>query len=70
MLPGAFTDEKGAPYHKVLLEFGEAHLKNQPDKRLMAGMQVQADIITDQQSVIRYLLRPIFVAFDQGLRER
>jgi adhesin transport system membrane fusion protein len=70
VLPGAFTDEKGAPYHKVLLEFGEAHLKNQPDKRLMAGMQVQADIITDQQSVIRYLLRPIFVAFDQGLRER
>lgn len=70
ILPGSFTDEKGGTYHKVLLEFKEPHLKNQPEKRIVPGMQLQADIITDQQSVIRYLLRPIFVAFDQGLRER
>ena len=40
------------------------------DKGIDPGMTVQADIITDRQSVLRYLLRPIYVAFSQGLRER
>jgi multidrug efflux pump subunit AcrA (membrane-fusion protein) len=70
VLPGVFNDEHGAPFHKVVVEFHESHLKNQPDKKLAAGMQFQADIITDQQTVARYLFRPVFVAFDQGLRER
>jgi multidrug efflux pump subunit AcrA (membrane-fusion protein) len=34
------------------------------------GMTVQADILTDRQSVMRYLLRPIYVALNQGMRER
>ena len=70
VLPGSFIDEHGSTFHKAIIEFKDAHLKNQPDKKLMAGMQLQADIITDEQTVARYLFRPIFVAFDQGLRER
>ena len=70
VLPGNFNDERGGVYHKAIVEFHDKHLKNQPDKKLLAGMQLQADIITDQQTVARYLFRPVFVAFDQGLRER
>jgi HlyD family type I secretion membrane fusion protein len=70
VLPGSFVDEHGGFYHKAIVEFKEAHLKNQPEKKLMPGMQLQADILTDEQTVARYLFRPVFVAFDQGLRER
>jgi multidrug efflux pump subunit AcrA (membrane-fusion protein) len=34
------------------------------------GMTLDADIITDRQSVLRYLMRPIYYALTQGMRER
>lgn len=65
-------DEKGQPFFKGYVQISHQPalgntLNNMP---LMAGMTVQCDIITDRQTVLRYLLRPIYVAFDQGMRER
>ena len=63
-------DEKQQPYFKVIVTIPQAFVGNSQDKRIEPGMTVQADIVTDQQSVLRYLLRPIYVAFKQGMRER
>ncbi|MBU3568561.1 HlyD family efflux transporter periplasmic adaptor subunit [Polynucleobacter alcilacus] len=63
-------DEKQQPYFKVIVSVPQAYVGDDKDKRIDPGMTVQADIMTDRQSVLRYLLRPIYVAFKQGMRER
>lgn len=62
-------DEKSNPYFKVIVSIPQNYVGDK-DKTIEPGMTVQADIITDRQSVLRYLLRPIYVAFSQGMRER
>lgn len=68
--PYSTLDEKQLPYFKVLISVPTKNLGNDPGKKIDPGMTVQADIITDRQTVLRYLMRPIYVAFHQGLRER
>ncbi len=68
--PYSTLDEKQQPYFKVLISVPTKNLGNDPGKKIEPGMTVQADIVTDRQSVLRYLMRPIYVAFHQGMRER
>lgn len=63
-------DEKQAPFFKVIVSLPKNYVGNDQTKTIDPGMTVQTDIITDRQSVLRYLLRPIYVAFNQGMRER
>jgi adhesin transport system membrane fusion protein len=70
VLPYSTLDEKQQPYFNVLISVPTKNLGNDPGKKIEPGMTVQADIVTDRQSVLRYLMRPIYVAFHQGLRER
>ena len=63
-------DEKQTPYFKVIISIPQNYVGNDQAKVIDPGMTVQADILTDRQSVLRYLLRPIFIAFSQGMRER
>lgn len=63
-------DEKQNPYFKVIISIPQNYVGNDQAKLIDPGMTVQADILTDRQSVLRYLLRPIFIAFSQGMRER
>jgi len=63
-------DEKQQPYFKVIVSLPQSYVGSDQDKHIEPGMTVQADIMTDRQSVLRYLLRPIYVAFKQGMRER
>ena len=62
-------DEKSNPYFKVIVSIPQNYVGDK-EKTIEPGMTVQADIITDRQSVLKYLLRPIYVAFSQGMRER
>ncbi|CAM3820479.1 HlyD family efflux transporter periplasmic adaptor subunit [Polynucleobacter antarcticus] len=68
--PYSTLDEKQQPYFKVLVSIPTKNLGDDPGKKIEPGMTVQADIVTDRQTVLRYLMRPIYVAFHQGLRER
>lgn len=63
-------DEQEQPFFKVIVSLDQEHVTQDPAKRIEPGMTVQADIITDRQSVLRYLFRPIYFAFKQGMRER
>lgn len=65
------VDEQGVPYFLVYVDLSRNSLgATAADMPILPGMTVQADIITDQHSVLEYLLRPLFVAFSQGMRER
>ena len=68
--PYSTFDEKQQPYFKVIVSLPKSAVGGDPSKTIQAGMTVQTDVITDKQSVLRYLTRPIYVAFHQGLRER
>lgn len=69
--PYSTVDDKGVPYFKVVISIPKAYLGDDPkDKPVEPGMTLDADIITDRQSVLRYLLRPVYFAFRQGMRER
>lgn len=64
-------DERQVPYFKTYVDLSRKSLgKTDKDMPILPGMTVQGDIITDNQTVLRYLLRPVFVAFSQGMRER
>lgn len=64
-------DERGNPYFLVYVELSRNSLgATAQDMPLLPGMTVQADIVTDRHSVLEYLLRPLFVALSQGMRER
>lgn len=63
-------DENQNPYFKVNIALPKEYVGDDRTKKIEPGMTVQADILTDRQSVMRYLLRPIYVALNQGMRER
>ena len=69
--PFSTPDDKHVPYFKVIATIGQKFVGDQAGKMTVEpGMTVDADIITDRQSVIRYLMRPFYYALTQGMRER
>lgn len=68
--PYSAMDEKQGSYFKVIVSLEHNYVGKDPSKVIDPGMTVQADIITDRQSVLKYMLRPIYAAFSQGMRER
>lgn len=64
-------DEKGLPYFKGYVQLARTSLgRAKNDMPVMPGMTVQCDIVTDHQTVLAYLLRPVYLALKQGMRER
>jgi membrane fusion protein, adhesin transport system len=67
----SMLDEQQQPYFLTYVDLSRKSLgRTDQEMPILPGMTVQADIVTDNQSVLRYLLRPVYVAFSQGMRER
>ena len=65
------TTPAGQTTYQVKVLLHQLQLGNRPGVRpLQSGMVVNADIITDRQSIMRYLLRPVFAAFAKSFNER
>ena len=63
--------EKGEAYYLTKVKLNGAQLNQfRKDQKLQSGMTLEADIVTDRQSVLRYLLRPIYAAFANSFWER
>ena len=63
--------DKGEVFYKTLISLDRAELAEaNGTAKIQSGMTLEADIITDRQSVLRYLLRPIYSAFSGGFGER
>ncbi len=69
--PTTFTDEKGGTFYKATISLGDHQLKRGRKKyEILPGMLVQANIVTDQRSVLSYLLKPVNRAFQNAMTER
>ncbi|MCM2972052.1 HlyD family type I secretion periplasmic adaptor subunit [Larsenimonas suaedae] len=69
--PDTVQDEEGNSYYVVRLRTERNHLGAESDPLpIIPGMQATADIITGDQTILQYLLKPILRAQQGALRER
>lgn len=66
--PTSFKDNQGNPYYKGIIALDQQYVYKTKNK-LKAGMTVEADIITDNKTVIQYLLKPIRKTFESSFYE-
>ncbi len=65
--PSTFIDDQGLPYYQVSMDLNERKIANTP---LVPGMTVKAQIKTGQRTILEYLLKPIYRAWDSAFKER
>ena len=65
--PDALTDDNGDPYFRVRLEANAIMLGK--GKPVVPGMQAQVDILTGQQTVLDYIVKPIRSLRDNAFRQ-
>jgi HlyD family secretion protein/adhesin transport system membrane fusion protein len=64
-------DAQGRPYYKATVGLERGYVGDDAQRNLLLpGMTVLADIKTDQRSVLRYLLNPVYRALDQAFHEK
>lgn len=64
--PSTFVDENGMPYYQVLAILNGKKLAGIP---LIPGMTVQAQIKTGERTILEYLLKPIYRAWNTAFSE-
>ncbi|MBI1326915.1 MAG: HlyD family type I secretion periplasmic adaptor subunit [Alphaproteobacteria bacterium] len=65
------SDDRGNVYFEVDVVTDKNHLGTaEKPLPITPGMLAQVDIITDQRTILEYLLKPVYRAFSEGLRER
>lgn len=67
----SFKDTAGGePYFRGEIAFDAQQRPSIAELRLIAGMTVEANIITGAKSILRYLLKPIYRSLDVAFAER
>ncbi|MFN7190639.1 MAG: HlyD family efflux transporter periplasmic adaptor subunit, partial [Rhodospirillales bacterium] len=78
-VPGTLTslsastlvDPQGRTYYKAVISLDKSYAGDDPARNpLLPGMTVLADIKTDERSVLRYMLNPVYRALDQAFSEK
>ncbi|MEM7042454.1 MAG: HlyD family type I secretion periplasmic adaptor subunit [Pseudomonadota bacterium] len=65
--PSTFIDENAMPYYRASISLAHETLD---DKALTPGMTLQAQIKTGRRTLLEYLLKPVYRAWDTAFRER
>lgn len=66
-----FVDPQGRPYFRAVVGLTRDHVGDDPGRNKLApGMTVLADIKTDERTVLRYLLNPIYRSLDSAFHEK
>ena len=69
--PSTFRDPAGLPFYKVQVELERAYVGDDPARNpVLPGMTVLADIKTDERTVLRFLLNPVYRAIDAALQQK
>lgn len=68
--PSAFQQEGRGSYYMVKLELEDRRLARLPDAPILPGMEVRADIITGEKTVLQYVLTPLQRSFGGAFGER
>ncbi|MBL8805210.1 MAG: HlyD family type I secretion periplasmic adaptor subunit [Rhodospirillales bacterium] len=65
------VDGQGRPYFKAIVALEKDHVGDDPRRNpILPGMTVLADIKTDERTVLRYLLNPVYRALDSAFHEK
>lgn len=65
--PSTFVDENSLPYYRTAIKLSDDELDGMP---LTPGMTVQVQIHTGERTILEYLLKPVYRAWDTAFRER
>lgn len=69
--PSTFHGPNIAPFYKALVRLERGYVGEDPARNpLLPGMTVLADIKTDERTVLRFLLNPVYRAIDTAFQER
>ena len=64
-------DEEGQPYYKGIVQLSQNFLGDDPSRNpITPGMTVSAEILTQDRTLLRYLLKPVYRGVSEGFRER
>ncbi len=66
--PTTYARDDGSVYYRGRVILKQAHLG--PEKKILPGMTLQADIRTGSKTLFEYMLKPIYTSLDGGFRER
>jgi adhesin transport system membrane fusion protein len=62
------VDEDGNPFYEVRVRTEQADFG--PDKPIIPGMTVEADILTGKKTILAYIMKPVLRAHQRALSER
>jgi HlyD family secretion protein/adhesin transport system membrane fusion protein len=66
-----FKDRQDEIYYKAEIKLDQNYVGDKPGENLvLPGMVTEANIITGERTILRYLLRPIFQSLDNAFSER
>lgn len=65
-----FTSENGERYYQGRIHLDKTWLGNDPEKHVIPGMTVMAEIITGEKTILQYLLKPIHNSLKTAFSER
>lgn len=66
-----FAVPNARPFYKAMVRLDRRHVGEDPKRNLLVpGMTVLADIKTDERTVLRYLLNPIYRSFESAFHEK
>lgn len=68
--PSSFQQEGTGSYYTVRLALNETNLSKALDAPILPGMDLTADIITGQKTVLQYILTPLQRTFSSAFGER
>ncbi|MAY63264.1 MAG: secretion protein HlyD [Rhizobiales bacterium] len=68
--PSAFQEEGRGSYYNVELALSDTTLARAPNAPILPGMELTADIITGEKTVLQYLLTPLQRTFGTAFGER
>ncbi len=64
-------DDEGQPYYKAIVELNQSHIGPDSGRNpITPGMTLTAEILTDDRSLLQYLLKPVYRGVNEGFRER
>ncbi len=64
-------EEQDAAFYKVIIQTDETYIEHNGEKlQIIPGMQVTADILTGEKTVLEYIMKPILRAKQNALKER
>lgn len=64
-------DDDGQPYYKGIVTLQQSHLGGDPGRNPIApGMTLSAEILTQDRSLLQYLLKPVYRGLNESFRER